>query len=84
MENNSNPGNVTVHIVAFQRDDPRYQLASGKGNKGLSIAQLRKRFGGDEGEIPDPYHGDMHHISLKPWANEDPEKTFLHISFRVQ
>ncbi len=84
MENKSNTGNVIVRITAFQKDDPRYQLASGKGNKGLSIAQLRKRFGGDEGEIPDPYLGHMHHISLKPWANEDPEKTFLQISFRIQ
>jgi len=67
MESKSNTGNVTVHIVAFQRDDPRYQLASGKGNKGLSIAQLRKRFGGDEGEIPDPYHGHMHHMSWNNW-----------------
>lgn len=41
----SNTGNVTVHIVAFQTGDPRYQLASGKGNKGLSIAQLRKNLG---------------------------------------
>ncbi|QBD78647.1 hypothetical protein EPA93_22710 [Ktedonosporobacter rubrisoli] len=76
-------GNVTVHIVAFQKGDPRYQFASGKGDKGLSIAQLRKRFGGDEGEIPDPYSGQMHPISLKPWADKDPEKTFLHISFRI-
>ncbi len=82
MENNT--GNVTVRIVGFQKGDPRYQLASGKGDKGLSIAQLRKRFGGDEGEISDPYHGHLHHISLKPWANKDPEKTFLYISFRIQ
>jgi len=45
----SNTGNSTVHIVAFQTGAPRYQLASGKGNKGLSIAHLRKKFGGGEG-----------------------------------
>ena len=82
MENNT--GNVIVRIVAFQKGDPRYQAANGKGERGLSVAQLRKRFGGDEGEIPDPIYGQMHHISLKQWANEDPETTFLRISFRVQ
>lgn len=76
------PGRVAVQIVDFQDGDPQHQLKDGQGNRGISMSQLRKKFGGDEGEITDPHRGELHHISLKPWLDKDPEKTFLKISFR--
>jgi hypothetical protein len=42
---------------------------------------VAKRFGGDEGVTVDPAVGQTHHISLKPWANADPNKTHIRIGF---
>ena len=76
------PGTVEFKLVSFLTGDPAYQKADGSGNLGMSIAQLRNLFGGDEGEIVDPFKQEVHPISLKPWTNADPDQTFLHFSFR--
>lgn len=75
------PGTVTVQIEVFQEENRRSKR-EGSGKTGISLAQLRQMFGGDEGEMADPYHGKMHRISLRPWDDADAEKTFLHITFR--
>lgn len=76
-------GKVELNIEAFQDGDPNYQKPDGKGNEGISVKQLRELFGGkDEGDIDDPILGQPQHISLKPWSNSDPAKTFLKLVFR--
>ncbi len=47
---------------------------------GYSIAQLLKRFDGDEGYITDP-DGRQHPLSLKQWAARDPHRTRVRIAF---
>ncbi|BCX05867.1 MAG: hypothetical protein KatS3mg053_3805 [Candidatus Roseilinea sp.] len=59
-------------------DPDLQQLTQGKPVGAVTLRQARELFGGDEIEIPDP-HGRMHHLSLKPWADADPDKTRLHI-----
>ena len=78
-------GTVLFEIEAFQDGDPAYQKPSnlGGGNMGMSISQLRKSFGGDEGEILDPFQQLPHPISLGKWANLDPDKTFLRLRFEL-
>ena len=50
---------------------------------GYSIAQLLKRFAGDEGYIADP-DGFQHLLSLKQYAARDPHRTRLRIAFLSQ
>lgn len=75
-------GRVEFTIIPFEEGDPKFQGADGQGQLGMSVAQLNALFGGDEGEIVDPIKGQAHPVSLKPWANSDQTKTFLHFSFK--
>lgn len=76
-------GAVTVSVTAFQAGDPKFQRGGGQsGNRGMRLADLRKQFGGDEGDVMDPHLGQKHHVSLKQWANSDPGTTYLEIQFR--
>ncbi|SRR6266571_5262105 len=45
--------------------------------KGIRLSLLRKLLPGDEGYITDMDHN-RYHISLKPWADADPETASLH------
>jgi len=77
------PGNVTVSVTAFMKGDPRFQRANEQGgDRGGSLAQLREKFNGDEGEMKDLFLGLTHHISLAPWADSDPDTTYINIKFR--
>jgi hypothetical protein len=42
---------------------------------GYSLAEMRERIGGEEGYLVHPETGQRDFVSLKPWANADPEKT---------
>lgn len=76
-------GTVTVSVTAFQAGDPKFQRRGGQsGNRGIPLADLRKQFGGDEGDVIDPHLGQKHRVSLKQWATSDPVSTFIEITFR--
>jgi hypothetical protein len=84
---NNLPVEFKLQVVAFNADDASHPTVTmGDGSvrpAGLSIAELRKRFGGDEGEVRD-LSGKTHFVSLKPWADSDPDKTFIIISFQYK
>jgi hypothetical protein len=61
------PGQI---IVKLQEVPPHMQ------GHGFSLAALRKRFGGEEGIIIDPYHQKEHAVSLAPWRDCDPATQF--------
>lgn len=50
---------------------------------GYSLRQLRERFAGEEGEICDPW-GTPHPLSLAPWADADPDATWLNVEFKAE
>lgn len=68
-------GTVTVSVTAYA--GPRDPARGG----GQTLAYWRTSFGGHEGDVTDPYFGNMHHISLMPWATADPDNTFIVIRF---
>lgn len=79
-------GRVEVDVVAFEDGDSRFQVVDERGqarNQGVPLAYLRKRLGGDVGELADPFGGHIYHrVSLKAWADADPHKTFICVRFR--
>lgn len=75
-------GQVEFKIRAFQQGDPAFQKPEGEGPLGMSLAQLRTLFGGEEGAIVDPFLGQTHLVSLAPWAELDPDQTYLHFAFK--
>lgn len=50
--------------------------------RGAPLAQVRKHYGADEWQVRDVL-GQLHTISLKPWANADPETTYIRITGTV-
>ncbi len=69
-------GAVTMTVTAYP--GPRDEARGGQ-----TLAYLRKSFGGDEGDLTDPFFGTLHHISLKAWANADPDNTYIVVKFTV-
>ncbi len=47
---------------------------------GWPLRSLRERFGGEEGEMTDPW-GCTHRVSLARWADADPDETCIDIAF---
>lgn len=81
------PGQVIVQVTVFQAGDPKYQHTLPNGRvitEGIKLSELRKRFGGDEGELADPMKGQRHRISLKPWATADPNTTYVRVDFALK
>jgi hypothetical protein len=77
-------GKVTIRATAVSEDDPARQTNSKdpKTYFGAPISNLKKKFGGkDEGYLTDPFKGDKHFFSLKPWQHYDPDTTFLIIDY---
>ncbi len=70
-------GGITMKVSAYVTPDGHPPPDFG----GLPLAFFRKRFSGDEGEITDPFSGAKHHVSLKEWANTNPDTTVIVISF---
>ncbi len=80
------PGQVVLTTDVFQDGDSAFQVTDASGqrkNGGVRLADLRKMptIVGDVLSIVDPYVGDRHNILLTSWAEADPEKTFIRISF---
>lgn len=78
------PGKHPLEITHFHAGDPQYQVVQPDGRRsdaGIPLAQLRKQFSGDEGELTGPM-GDTYRISLARWAAADPEITLLHLVYR--
>jgi hypothetical protein len=77
------PGEAWVEIREFQKGDPAYQTTvNGKpASQGLSLADIRKDFGGkDEGYYQD-VTGAQHFISLAAWKDANPDATYLNMRF---
>jgi hypothetical protein len=84
------PDSVRLHIQEVQRDAAAMPAASTESTgvdspptRGTSLRTLRERLGGDEGTILGP-EGKPHSISLKQWANADPDETFISVRFSYQ
>ena len=88
------PGKVVVVTWAFVNGASEPQVTRSDGRvvaytfdggpppfRGRPLAEWRRRFGGDEGELTDPALGQRHRISLKPWADADPDTTLLRFDF---
>lgn len=58
------PGTIVVEL--------REVLPHMRGH-GFTLAKLRAWLGGDEGYVTDPYRGERHLVSLKPWLQTNPE-----------
>jgi hypothetical protein len=75
-----------THRVAFivigdgDRDRPVTETKGSARTMGYTLRQLRKRVGGDEGFIRDAA-GVSHKVSLRPWAQFDPDQTRLLVTF---
>jgi len=76
---NEGPSGVKVRVSASK--GPQIQ-PSGRVT-GVPLSELRQRHGGDEFTLLDPFWGNTHHISLKPWATADPQATYITIAFAL-
>ncbi len=74
-------GTVRLQVSAFGRGDLGKLMDEPRGDKGYPLAEYRAAIGGDEGEILDPFYGQLHHLSLVPYAHADPETTHLRVQF---
>jgi len=75
-------GHVQLQVAAFHRDDLGALLHEDRGDKGHPLAAFREALGGNAGEIIDPFLGGSHPLSLVPWADANPDTTYLRVSFR--
>jgi hypothetical protein len=74
-----------IKVNPFRDGDPDYQIVGTDGKTypgGDTIAEWKKRLGGDEGQVSHPLTKRKLHLSLKPYAHLDPNKTRLQIAFR--
>ncbi len=74
-----------IKVTPFRDGDPDYQIVGTDGKTypgGDTIAEWKKRLGGDEGQVAHPLTKRKLHLSLKPYARLDPDKTRLQIAFR--
>jgi len=55
----------------------------GHGPTSVSLASLQERHGKADFILRDPFRGQEHRISLQPWANADPQNTYIQIDFEV-
>lgn len=73
-----------IKINPFPDGDPDYQLIGRDGKVypgGETIAEWKRRLGGDEGYVIHPLTKNKLPLSLVPYAHLDPEKTRLQIAF---
>lgn len=88
------PGKVVVITNAFvngateaavTRSDGRVVRMTVEGgsppSRGFSVAEWRRRMDGDEFELRDYFLGQAHPISLRPWADADPDTTYVRFDF---
>lgn len=74
------PGRWEVLLEEVARGEAEQTLSDGTRRlPGQTLAELRSRLGGDEGELGDPRHG-RHRVSLARWRDADPQ-TRLRVSF---
>lgn len=73
-----------LKVNAFRDGDPDYQLTGRDGKiypGGETIAEWRRRLGGDEGHVTHPLTKKKLPLSLKPYAHLDPNTTRLQMAF---
>lgn len=74
-----------LKVHPFRDGDPDYQLTGRDGKVypgGETIAEWRRRLGGDEGFVTHPLTKKKLPLSLKPYAHLDPNTTRLQMAFR--
>lgn len=81
------PGTALIDVHVYDPNDNAAAVDKRHGDKplrGHPISQWRKEFGGGEGDVVHPGTGNKHHVSLKPHAHLDPDKTYLAITYRFR
>jgi hypothetical protein len=71
------------HINVSQVDPTTVDQMESGGRQFPAAQKLSdwiSRLGGYVGELTDPT-GDRHSISLEPWSDEDPEQTWVQVTF---
>lgn len=73
---------IKVHVFsANDANAPKTKTAEGESKiGGISLSEIRQRFGGNEFDIKDP-SGKSHHVSLLEWADANPDEVFVQIAF---
>lgn len=61
--------------------DVKFAVQTATEGTGFTITQMRRHYGGDDFTVFDPFWGRPYHVSLRPWARTDPDKTYVSISF---
>lgn len=74
-------GPVEVKVTYFRKGDRSHQASTGEP-LGIPIEELREQFGGEVGEVEDPF-GDRHRISLSPQMPNGKD-VYVGIAFEFQ
>ncbi len=74
------PSSVQLEITAVSGSLTETQERDGYH----SLAQIRAHYGSNEFTMYDPYENQPYHVSLQQWANEDPNMTYIKISFTAR
>src|SRR5262249_23696655 len=78
------PDAFTLEVVVAPRSDPSMIARAPDGTRlqmGKPLRAQRALSGGDEGLAPHPITGERLPVSLRPWADADPDATFVQIRF---
>jgi hypothetical protein len=78
------PDGFTLEVVAAPRGEPSMIARAPDGTPlqmGKPLRKCREEFGGDEGLVTHPFTGEMLSVSLRPWADADPDDTFVLVRF---
>ena len=80
-------GRHTVEVTEVARGETSAQMSMPDGTsttRGISLGELRKRFGGDEGHVTNPLTGETVAVSLARWKGRDPDSTIISIRVRFR
>jgi hypothetical protein len=79
------PRSVRLDIyVCREADRPRHRVSDGRELLGgESLGSFVERLGGWAGTLIDPWGGE-HYVSMEPYRDEDPERTFVQYGFRAR
>src|SRR5579875_1051094 len=78
------PGKATVEVrVVPEEQRPKHRLQDGREMyTGVPLRVLREHIGGHTGEVQDPQSGQKIAIDLTPWADADPDRTYVVLGFQ--
>jgi hypothetical protein len=80
-------GTILVSLTVYPEGEPGHEITLLDGtvlqNPGYRLADLRARFGGDDGVLIDPIRGEEHQVTLAPWSQADPDLTRVLVAYRL-